>query len=422
MHTSRDSHHRSADVVVVGAGPAGAMTALLLARRGIPVTLLDRARFPRPKPCGDCLSAAATGLLRRLGLLDRVLDAGAASIGHWRIVALDGTSATGGFGETPALALERRRLDPVLLDAAIEAGAHFRTAQVTDILVRDDRVRGVAVRDGASDRSTVEAALVVGADGLRSTVARRLDLVRRKPTLRKVSLTAHLLARGDHLEHGEMHLIPSGCLGYAPAGDGLINLTLVITTAAAADLREMGPAAFFREQVRHAPALDGALIEALDGLSDDDLLASGPFDLAVRTPVSRGAALVGDAAGYYDPFTGQGIYQAMAAAEQLVLAVGPTLESGRIDRAALDLGLRRYARAKRRLTNPARRVQRGIEWVLSRPRLANRILARLATAPVAMDRLVAVTGALRRPASLLSPAVVSSFMIPRSGGPIDPHR
>ena len=422
MSTTRASHDPPPDVVVVGGGPAGAVTALLLARRGVPVTILDRARFPRPKPCGDCLSAAATALLRRLDLLDRVLAAGASTIGHWRIVAPDGTPATGRFGDSHALSLERRRLDAVLLDAAIEAGAHFRAAHVTDVFIQEERVRGVQVREGTNDRSTIEAALVVGADGLRSTVARRLGLVRRKPALRKVSLTAHLPVRGNPLQHGEMHLIPSGCLGYAPAGDGVVNLTLVVATHAAGTLAELGPAAFFRDQIRHATALDESLRESLDDLLDEDFLASGPFDVPVRTPVARGAALVGDAAGYYDPFTGQGIYQAMAAAEQLVLAVGPVLAHGRAGPAAMDRGLRRYARAKRRLTNPARRVQHGVEWVLSRPWLANRVLARLSAAPVAMDRLVAVTGDLRRPVSLLSPAVVSSFMIPRSGGPIDPHR
>ncbi len=422
MGTTRDRPPEPADVVIVGAGPAGAVTALLLARRGIAVTLLDRARFPRPKPCGDCLSAAATALLGRLGLLDRVLAAGASSISHWRIVAPDGTAAIGRFDETPALALERRRLDTVLLDAAIEAGARFRTAHVTDLIVRDGRVRGVAFREGAGERSTLETALVVGADGLRSIVARRLDLVRRQPALRKVSLTAHLPTVGDPLRHGEMHLIPSGCLGYAPAGDGMVNLTLVVATSAASTLGDVGTAAFFREHARRATRLDPAIRAALDGLTDDDLLASGPFDVSIRAAVSRGAALVGDAAGYYDPFTGQGIYHAMAAAEQLALAVGPAFTAGGPRPAALDRGLRRYARAKRRLTRPVRRVQRGVEWVLSRPRLANRVLARLSAAPTAMDRLVAVTGDLRRPASLLSPAVVSSFMIPRPGGPIDPHR
>lgn len=415
-------------VIIVGAGPAGSITALLLARRGIPVLLLDRAAFPRPKPCGDCLSAAATGLLRRVGLLDDVLAAGATEIGHWRIIAPDGTPAVGGFGDAMALSLERQRLDAVLLDAAIAAGAGFRHAQVTDLVVREGRVRGVLTLDGGEGRRAVEAPLVVGADGLRSIVARRLNLVQRRPRLRKVSLTAHLPAPPGTRPtvphgtlHGEMHVTPDGCIGYAPAGQGRVNVTLVVTTDAARDLGTLGPADFFRDRLRHVPGLRDRLDASLEALDEDAILASGPFDVPVRRPVFRGGALVGDAAGYYDPFTGQGIYQAMAAAELLARAVAPVMAraSGRPPGRRLDLApqldgaLRQYGRDTRRLTAPARRVQRGVEAVLSRPWLANRILRRLAHAPAAMDRVIEVTGDLRPPASLLSPPVVSSFMIPR---------
>lgn len=403
-----------ADVIVVGAGPAGAMTALLMARRGVEVLLLDRAAFPRPKPCGDCLSAAATHLLRRVGLLDRVRDAGASEIGHWRIVAPGGASAHGRFGRATALSLERRHLDPLLLDAAIEAGARFRQAHVTDLVIRDGRVVGVRVRNDGGSPAAIEAPLVVGADGLRSVVARRLDVVRRPPRLRKVSLTAHVPVPPGGLHHGEMHLIRDGCVGYAPAGRGSCNLTLVVTATAAEPLGELGPAEFFRTHVPRAHGLVDRVRDHLGALTADDLLASGPFDVPTRAVVHRGVALVGDAAGYYDPFTGQGVYQAMAAAEQLAREVGPALAAGVTAAAELDPGLRRYARSKRRLTAPARRVQRGVEWVISRPSLANLALGRLATAPTAMDRLVEVTGDLRRPLSLLSPAVLSSFMRPQN--------
>lgn len=423
----------SPTAIIVGAGPAGSITALLLARRGVPVLLLDRATFPRPKACGDCLSAAATDLLRRVGLLDDVLAAGATQIGQWRIIAPDGTPAIGRFGNALALSLERRKLDAVLLDAAIDAGARFRHAQVTDLVVREGRVHGVRILVGGHRRKSLEAPLVIGADGLRSIVARRLGVVRRTPRLRKVSLTAHLRSPAHARAgptcnggmHGEMHVVSDGCVGYAPAGHGLVNVTLVVTTDAARELRTLGPGAFFRDRLRQVPELRERLGASLGALEEDAILASGPFDVPVRRPVARGAALVGDAAGYYDPFTGQGIYQAMAAAELLANAVGPVFgrDPGRAVYPApdldpdlhheLDRALRQYARDKRRLTAPARRVQRGVEAVLSRPWLANRILRRLADAPVAMDRVVEVTGDLRPPASLLSPPVVSSFMIPR---------
>lgn len=412
--------HPTADVIVVGAGPGGAITGLLLARQGLDVLLLDRARFPRPKPCGDCMSAAATLLLERIGLLERVREP-ATPIERWQIVAPDGGVATGRLDRT-ALALERRILDAILVDAAVEAGCRLRQAHVTGLARENDgadpsapgRVRGVVTREG--ERLT--ARLVVGADGLRSVVARQLGVIRRPPRLRKVSLTAHMTQPGGQagatlMRHGEMHVLRGGVLGVAPAGPRY-NLTLVVDDDHSEGLRA-GAEPFFRGWLERVPSVR----QRFGDLPIDGLLASGPFDWPTRSPVAHGAALVGDAAGYYDPFTGQGIYHAMAAAERLASFVGPVLagtpraaDRVEAEHRALDTALRRYATARRSLTRPVRRVQRLVEAVVSRPWLANPVIGRLADARPAMDRLIDVTGDLRPPRSLLSTAVVSSFLFP----------
>jgi flavin-dependent dehydrogenase len=199
------------DVVIVGAGPAGSTVAMLLARAGLRVLLLDRHAFPRSKPCGDCLSPNVTRLLDRLGVLDAVNAAGPARLAGWRIVSPGGRSFVARFAAitddpalSNALAVSRDRLDAVLLEGARAAGAEIRTGVRVTGLLPDGS--GVVASD--PDATTVElrARLTVGADGLRSVVARRAGAVRRPAKLRKVSLTAHVDGVCFEEPIGEMHV------------------------------------------------------------------------------------------------------------------------------------------------------------------------------------------------------------------------
>ena len=144
------------DVLVVGGGPAGSTVARLLAGRGWSVRLIDRARFPRAKPCGECLNPGAIAALDRLGVLPDVLALAPAPLDGWAV----GTGATLARGRFPSacggLALDRARLDHALLEAARAAGVEV--------------VEGRKV--AAGDPVLRSASVVVGADGLRSVVAR----------------------------------------------------------------------------------------------------------------------------------------------------------------------------------------------------------------------------------------------------------
>ncbi len=416
----------AADAVVVGAGPAGSVTARLLAQQGFRVVLVDRHAFPRDKPCGECLSAQATRVLERLGLLDAVEAARPARLHGWTIHAPGGAHFTGRFHETgPALALERSRLDAALWEAAQAAGARYLCAHVTGLL-RDGgghgAVTGVVGRDADGRPFRLRARLVVGADGLRSVVARRLGLVRRAPRLRKVSLTTHIDAPGLFPQGspwlGEMHLARGACVGLAPVDEGgrRVNLTLVVTGPHASALRNAGPEAFVGDWVRRMPALRDRLEAdrpAREGPQRDapgvngPFLASGPFDVPTRAVIADGAALVGDAAGYYDPFTGQGIFRALASAELLADVAGGALRAGDTSARRLEL----YSRRFHGLVAPGRRLQHVIEWALARPGRANRVVRRLARSPGVADALVAVTGDARPPATLLAPGLLARFLL-----------
>lgn len=418
------------DAIIVGAGPAGSATALLLARAGHTVALLDRRRFPRSKPCGDCLSAEAARVLDRLGVLAAVLAAQPARLEGWRIVSPTGQAFQAPFADaadgdprvTTALSLPRHRFDSILLDAARRAGALVRIGtHLTDLRISSlGRVTGVHGRGPDGSPLQLRARLVVGADGLRSIVARRLGLTGRLPKLRKVSLTAHLTGIRDIDRFGEMHIARRSCAGLAPVSttspddERICNLTLVVDADLHARAIARDATAFYWTMLRQFPRLAHRIDSATHAERPDSddrrprLLASGPFDRPTRDTVADGAALVGDAAGYYDPFTGQGIYHALVAAEILAEEADAALRADDVSRNRL----RRYARRHARLIREARALQRVIEFVIARPALAEVFIRRLARTPRTAAALIAATADLRPARSVARPDVLLDFLLP----------
>jgi 2-polyprenyl-6-methoxyphenol hydroxylase-like FAD-dependent oxidoreductase len=200
------------------------------------------------------------------------------------------------------------------------------------------------------------------------------------------------LARASDI--GEMRLCSGGCVGVAPlAGKpyhALHNVT-VLRAQGSFDPRS-GARAIVTQALAAFPELAAAAADA-------QIMASGPFDWPIRRTVFDGAALVGDAAGYYDPFTGQGIYQALAGAERLAESAAEALRRDVVSARSLH----GYARAQRQLSAGPRYVQRLVEFVCARPALAERAFAKLARADAITAALIGVTGDLLPARALLFP-------------------
>ena len=390
------------DVVVVGAGPAGSAAAARLSGEGWTVLLLDRAHFPRKKACGECVNPGGVSALARLGLLDEVMARNPALLRGWSIRSHQGTRAEGHFapGAGPGFGITREVLDQVLADGAVSRGARFEEgARVTGVVPGSGghpaRVTFVSGRHARVRE--VEARVVVAADGLRSTLARRLDTVARRPRLRKLSLTCRVEGSGPPRNQGILVLGPNHTVGVAPvhAREPLWNVTVVVDPARHGPAVQADPREFLRRALNDA----GLPWEAPPGILGE-ALASGPFDW----PSSRGGVgrvlFAGDAAGYYDPLTGQGIFRALRSAE---LAAG---EATRVLRGecAPEEAARRHTAALRHTFGPGRRVQRIVEAVVSSSLSRNLVLGRLG-ARGRMDALIRVTGDAVPVRSLLDPAL-----------------
>ncbi len=401
---------RDAEVAVVGAGPAGSSLALRLARSGVDVVLLDARSFPRSKPCGDCLSPGATPLLRELGVLPELRERDPGRLTGWRVRSPGGTWFAGRFdpgrGRGPAvgLSLPRRELDAALLSAARRAGArHLRSTRAVSLLRDGGRARGLRVRDGRGRERDLRARFVVGADGLRSTVARELGRVRRGRR-RRIALVRRVRAADGPGRTGELRLGRDGVLGLAPAGGRRYNLTLVVPRDAAREVSR-SRRDYFRRRLRGYGV--GEWARAADPLSDVEI--TGPFEMKPERLTVPGALLVGDAAGYFDPLTGQGIFRALATARLAARSIRRSLRRPTGEAAAL----RRYRNEARRLLGPGRRVQRWVDAAVTRPAVIDRLARLLSARPGLCSLLFDVTGdrlparALLRP-GLLARAAASS--------------
>jgi flavin-dependent dehydrogenase len=333
------------DVIIVGARVAGAPTAMLLARRGLKVLVLDRATFPSDTLSTHQVQLPGVARLARWGLLDAVLEAGTPMTRDVRFDQGDAviTGRYPGYQGVEAMCSPRRTLlDRVLVDAARAAGAEVRENFAVEEILGNGQVTGIRGREKGAPAVTEQARLVIGADGKHSLVAKavgaRAYRTRPPQSIAFYTYWADVPARdGSPAGTGEIYGRPGCAVGAWPTNDGLLLTYLA------------WPAARFEEFRRD---IEGNVLRTLDTVGLGERIRAGrraerfrgtpDLPSYLRQPYGPGWALVGDAGLLLDPITGHGISNAFRDAELLADAVADGLG-----------GIRPLARRSPAITGPA---------------------------------------------------------------------
>jgi flavin-dependent dehydrogenase len=370
-----------ADVVVIGAGPAGSLAATRLAREGLGVMLVERRAFPRPKVCGGCLNAQAVAVLERAGLAGRVRALGAEPVNRLR---LHHRGRRAEISLPGGLAVSRASLDEALAAAAAEAGCdvRFETAAVVDPRCGEEAGRAVRVvhlRSQTGREELVRARAVVVADGLGHASLRNCPgFESRVAASSRVGIGAEAPPGAVPAARGAISMAVSrdGYAGAVEVEGGRVNI------AAAVDPVFLKAAGSPAEALRAIFAGAGVPVEA--AFESIDWTGTMPLTRRLADPAARGIFVIGDAAGYVEPFTGEGMAWALTGA----WSVAPL--------------------AAQAVRAPGAGAEQ--EWVRHRARVIARDQRRC--------RLLA--SALRRPA-LVAAAIALISRYPRAAAPVIAH-
>jgi menaquinone-9 beta-reductase len=371
------------DVIVVGAGPAGSVAALMLARAGARVCLLERDAMPRPKLCGDTLNPGAVATLARIGLEGGPLAAA---------VRLQGMLVTGPraavralYGpERAALSVSRVELDYWLAQAAVAAGARLECGvRVLGPLWRGEAgpevVAGVEIGRGDATLR-MPAAITIAADGRESILARAANLSWHPKKPRRWAFGAYVTDVAGMSDVGEMHVRSGHYVGLAPLGGDLTNVCVVTGQRPVGRTPE--------DVMRRILDGDSRLRERTTALRLAEApRVLGPLAVDCGAPGVPGLLLAGDAAGFVDPMTGDGTHIAIRGG---LLAAAVALEA--LEDGDLNAAVGRLASSRTAELEPKLRFNRWMRRLSGSGAALELAAVGAHVAPSVMRRIVAYAG------------------------------
>jgi len=373
------------DAIIVGTRCAGAPTAMLLARRGYRVLLVDRATFPSDTMSTHIVHPPGIAALRRWGLLDRLASTGCPPITSYSFdfgpIRIAG-SLRPDDGVATAYCPRRTVLDYLLVEAAVAAGAELRERFTADeVLIEDGRVTGLRGHTAGGMTITERARVVVGADGRHSLVAKAVQAPQyhERPT---ISAGYYAYWSGLPAEGWQGYIRPPRAIGVAPTNDGLTMVTVNWPRTEFDANRRDVEGAFAR-----AFGLVPEFAERLRAATRETrIVGTGDLPNYFRKPYGPGWALVGDAGYHKDPITAQGISDAFRDAEALAAGLDDALSGRR----GFDDAMAEHQQARDERALPMYEFTCDLARLEPPPPELQRLLGAVHTSQAAMDGFVSV--------------------------------
>ena len=378
------------DVIIIGAGPAGTATALLLKKKGYQTILLEQAKFPRDKVCGEFISPAADSILNELGVLDSIEAQSPIRLKGVFLSSYEESEMFVDYPDMPyspgpvtSLSLPRIVFDNLMLEKVRESGVEIREQhKVLDFIFQDGAVVGVTGRDSRKTPFTLKAPIVVDAGGRNSISLRKMNLKKSSKSSEKTAIAAHWEGASLLKDYCYMHVSQPGYTGIAPVSKDLTNVVLVLDSfyLKGRSIEDLYVKTVLKNRQRKDLLTGGRLTEKPRVVNS--------LAFSVKKPSCGGLVLVGDAMGFIDPFTGEGIYLSLRSAQIATDIIDLAFKNSDFSQNLLS----QYETIRRREFRKKFMLVNILQKLIYSPPLCTRVMRILSRNPALAKLLVGVTG------------------------------
>jgi menaquinone-9 beta-reductase len=372
------------DLLILGAGPAGAALSLLMARKGYSVEILDAAYFPRTKICGEFLNPQAVQWLAENELLTPVQELNPFPVHGMRITDHQGNTFRGTYRSGTGYAIQRKDFDALLVSILKREGIRLQEGfRASQLILEKDRVVGVVGQDSEGNVCEKRARVVAGADGRNNLIGRTFGWMQTIRSLRKYAFLSYFDEVAGLQNCGEIHLVKDGYVGVAPLSNRLANVALVVDEKVCpngdTDLQQ-----YLLSYLQYT--------ELPKRLKNPEplvpVISAGPLAFTLKRTSGNGTLLVGDTCGFIDPFTGEGINYAFLSASIATEVLDECFRKNRFDNSALMV----YDKKRHQVLGRKFQMARLLQKAIHSPVFSDFLVRRFARRQVLADTMVSAVG------------------------------